>query len=372
MKESKYIKSFFVGFFLLILVLPVFQMLTGLTPFSSIEKHMKEKRLMAPKPVLSSDSLNLFPEKYSTYFDDHFGFRKPLILVNNYIKTIQFNISNHKKVIIGKDGWFFYNDQGSLADHTGQEKLSKIELEKIKTSLELKKKHCDSIGAKFYFVVLPDKMSVYSEYLPNHITCTDSTRLNQLIDYLKDSKTPVISVKEALLGKSKEHHIFQKIDSHWNRNGAFIATQHIIKRLKSDFPSLNPPSYHQFKVSAVDKVSGDLAGMLGLVPLLPNTKFNYIPQFESLKKRLPQTDYIHYKVGYKKTFKYEIPNSISPKLLVFNDSYVSYIHGFLSDHFSNSTFLWTHDFKTDAIEIEKPDIIIYMMVERSIKRLVNK
>jgi hypothetical protein len=82
-----------------------------------------------------------------------------------------------------------------------------------------------------------------------------------------------------------------------------------------------------------------------------------------------KSSYNIYNEAYKATFIYQKEDKSLPKILIFNDSFVSYIHGFLGDYFSRSVFLWTHDFRKDIIQKEQPQIVLHIIVERSIEEL---
>ncbi len=53
---------------------------------------------------------------------------------------------------------------------------------------------------------------------------------------------------------------------------------------------------------------------------------------------------------------------------MFHDFFLNAIKPFLSDHFSRVVYYWQIDFDLSVIEHEKPDVIIYEVVERKLMR----
>ena len=101
--------------------------LSVLMPFVKSDMD-KEKREAAkfPKPV-KEKKLNLdFFNELTDYFSDNFAFRQELSTADALIKAKVFNTSNQERVVIGKEGWLYYN--GSMHDYLGDDLMSKREI----------------------------------------------------------------------------------------------------------------------------------------------------------------------------------------------------------------------------------------------------
>ena len=348
------------------------QQLTGFSKAEHLNPSLNEKRVMSAYKPIKLGHLKDFPQDFSDYFKDHFGFRNFLISTNNFIKTIHFKVSAKKEVIIGNEGWMFYDNAGSIADHLGKNKLNEEQLELIKDKLLAKKKSCEAQGAKFYLAFFPDKMSIYDEHLPSKYEFVSSTRWDQLISYLKDYDVEVIDSR-AEFRSQKGTQLYQKSDSHWNHNGGYLAHKNIISHLRKDFPHLLAPHEKEAYNIRVEEhpQGGDLAMLLGVKNDLTSTWFNYELKNDPKPKQSDiHPEYQFYKEEYRNTFGFKKAID-APKLLTFNDSYISYIYPFLGDYFSESHFFWTYDFREDLIQKEKPDIVLYMLVERQIEVLMK-
>ena len=53
-----------------------------------------------------------------------------------------------------------------------------------------------------------------------------------------------------------------------------------------------------------------------------------------------------------------------PRAVIFRDSFVSRLVPFLSEHFSRAVYLWQNDFDANAVEQERPDVVIQEIVGR--------
>lgn len=372
-KRSSFKIVFIVLFFMLI-SLPVVQQLNGFIKGSSMHPKLNEKRVLANYKSINNLDINKFPESYTEYYNDNFGLRNLLISHNNYFKTIHFGISSNEKVLLGKDGWMFFNSSNSLKDHLGEIKLTNKQLLNIKQNLLARKKYLNKKGIKYYIAFLPDKMGIYKEMMPSKYKLVEKTRLDQLVTYMEGSGIEIIDVREQMKkAKDSGVHLYQKSDSHWNHNGGLVASTEIINTIKKDFPNLSSPyGINDYEVKEeIKNKGGDLADLLGVKNYLSKRWFNYKLKHDSNPKISKKVnEYQFYKEPYKATFTY-VKSINTPRLLVFNDSFISYVYPHLGDYFSRSNFFWTYDFRKDLIEKEKPSIVLSMLVERQILKLAK-
>ena len=371
LKKDQIGKLVFVFVFFVIICFPLIDQLTGVSKDSKFEFKMNEKRILSKYESLEFDEIDSFPNMFTNFFNDHFGLRSMFISTNNYVKTVNFGISSTKKVILGDNDWLFYNDHNSLQDHLGNISLSDGQLNKISLNLLKRKAYLKARGIEYFVAFLPDKMGVYSSDLPAKYKTVDTTRIDQLIDFVADKGIKIIDVRSQFLKAAKfGKQLYQKNDSHWNKNGGLIASQVIIDNIKKKMNTIRDPySSEDYERAEKKKRGGDLSNLLGLYDFLAGKKFDYkLKDKSNPKKNIVEPKYAIYKKEYKRTFIHERDIN-TPKLLVFNDSFISYIHGFLGDYFSRSVYVWSHDFRKDFIEIEKPDVVLHMFVERSIMEL---
>lgn len=359
------LSTLFIG----IITLPMLSNYFGIAPNTL----GSEKRSLAEKPRLhfSDNSYKSFISDYENYVRDNFGFRETLIRFNNILKVKYLNVSPVEKVIIGKKGWLFYNGEGVINDYRGTNHFSDIELEKIKNNLNERKKWLEENDIKFYITVAPNKHTIYSEYLPSNIDkYNEKSRLDQLIAYLsKNSEVEIIDSRTVLMENKEQYTLYKKNDTHWNSLGAFLAYSEIANSLKKDSVDIEPMTLDHYSIQKITS-GGDLANMLSMNDIILDENLILSPNFESEVRDVEVE-----KNGYPNPDSLVAKENTSaqdhPKLLMFRDSFSTDMIPFLSENFSRSVYIWDHVFNTEIIEKEKPDVVIYEIVERNIQTLLS-
>jgi hypothetical protein len=145
------------------------------------------------------------------------------------------------------------------------------------------------------------------------------------------------------------------IYSHWNSYGSYFAYSEIMNRLKNYFPGVEAYPISDYAEKADNTtVAGDLAKLIMM-------EDNY-------KEKRFGLEIVEGKVNAQKV---KIPSAI-----IYCDSFYGGIGPFLSQHFDRIAAS-QHDavngsFDEHTIEMEKPDIVIYIMVERFVPRYFLK
>ena len=302
----------------------------------------------------------------SSFFSDHFSFRVPLIAARSWISYNIFHTSTNSKVIIGKNDWLFYNDDGTGPAQLNRRQMSEQELELWSNELQARQDFLRSHGIKFLFVIAPEKGSIYPELMPDAWQRRKGTsRLEQLQDYLRHHTNVDFVDAQSILLKAKLRGmtVYLPRDTHWNPYGAFLVSQEIFEHLNSDFPSVKPLSSDQFKLEK-GFVPADLAKMLGLGEQLHDDCFVIVPaqaralMIDPPPPGLPQIS----RLG--KSFELTTNDAKLPKALVLRDSFCGFLAPYLSEHFSSTQYHWTNVFDTKSILQEHPDVVINELAER--------
>jgi alginate O-acetyltransferase complex protein AlgJ len=337
-----------------------------------------EKRILSKCPVIGADSLETIPEKFDSFYKDHFGFRNDLIRGHNWIRYKLFKGQTYGDVLIGKNGWLFLTKNGIISDYLGQSPLTYEELAKWKEALEQRQEWLAERGIRYLFVVAPNKAMIYSEMLPDHIYRNKhKTHMDQLVDYLSEtSEVEFLDLRDALRGEKGTGLVYHPRDSHWSERGAFVAYREICNRLVRWFPDIYPWSIEDFTITN-EKQVGDLANMLGLGGELILESEVFRPRRERSAYRVNLTLPDHYPWP-----KHIIPDrqlamenkNAKHRLLFFHDSFGNHggLQEYIGEHFSRTAFVPAH-VDSSCLELmvkqEHPDIVIEEIVERKLKDL---
>lgn len=183
-----------------------------------------EKRTLAEFPALLAEEggLNLqFPAQFEDWLDDHVGLRA--FWRQGYASLhAAMGASVSEKVIIGKDGWLYFDE--TIADYTGVGALTEDERWQVKTVLETLDRALD-VPLTVMFV--PNKSSVYPQYMPDMYPRTQEPTAAQWL--LENCGADLIDVSAALT----EDGLYHKTDTHWNNYGARIGAGVLIEHLNA-------------------------------------------------------------------------------------------------------------------------------------------
>ena len=309
-----------------------------------------ENRQLAqfPKLLLQPNALARFPGDFGRYFNDHFAFRRMLIHWHALVKVKWLGVSTSAKVIVGKDGWFF--DANNLGPPLTQEQLARW-----REALSARNAWLAARGIKYLFVVAPLKQTIYPEYVREPGQASHGSRLDQLVNALRDSPVEIIDLRPALLEAKRRNDVYFKTDGHWNQLGSFIAYQAIIQDLSKSFPTLKPLPSSDLNRTAPLPVSGGLVKMLGLQHWITETDTLFVLRETSVIIKGNPGD------------PNELTESEQPgsglRLVVFRDSFAGALVPFLSLHFSRAVYVWQQPFDRGLIESERPNVVIQEVYE---------
>lgn len=331
---------------------------------------LDENRQLAPLPKIAV--YKEFPNLFTKYFSDNFGLRSTLIMADRWWRFKLFGVSPNKAITIGKEKWLFYTPDINYIDSVNAQGFSQGELEQIKSNILTTQNEFKKRGMSFYFLVAPNKQSIYPEYLPDYMKkVRPDSRLDQLSNFLeKEKEINFINPKKELMESKNKNSVYLKYDTHWNENGAWVAYEKLIKRIGQDFKNVKIKEIKDFEIKVKDAPNNDLALQMG-VPGNFVEKEN-IFENKNIKAKSVFEDCPKIYTGCPLVIK-EIPNSKLPKLLMFRDSFGATLIPLISENFRRSYFYWgAIPYSGEIVKKEKADVVIMELTERELWRLKDK
>jgi alginate O-acetyltransferase complex protein AlgJ len=324
-----------------------------------------ENRELASFPALelSLESIASYPSGLNAWFEDHFGFRARLVRWYGDTRLSVLRGSPTPTVVKGRDGWFFYGEDGSLDDYAHADPLTPSAQDNWREAVERARDWLHGRRIPYVFFIAPDKYVIYAEKMPDTIRVLHPTsRTDQVYEALAHSQV-AIDVRAALMAAKARERIYQKTDTHWNDRGALAAYQLIIDAVRRQNPATPPAWTRQDFEEVTREVNGmDLAGMMGLTRVIREVDLALVPKRPRLARVVePAGEEPTAPEGRLVT---EIPRSSLPRAVIFRDSFVSRLAPFLSEHFSRAVYLWQNDFDANAVAQEHADIVIQEIVGR--------
>lgn len=186
-------------------------------PFTTTERtSSNENNILLNENILSN---------LGTCFESNFAFRNELITAHNFLTTNIFGESGTEQVILGKDGYLFY--EGTLDDYEGTNELSDVELENIAHNLFLTQMYIQSTGQKFIFTIAPNKNTLYGDLMPEQYEETrNAHNMERLAPYLQKYGVNYVNLLE--LFQEQDEIFYAKQDSHWTAKGALLAANALL------------------------------------------------------------------------------------------------------------------------------------------------
>ena len=336
-------------FFILILLPPV------LMPWS--RNLQTENRLPAPAPeVFKNGGLNLsLPGDIEEYFKDRFAGRTQMINAYSRIVGWLFNVSANDKVVMGRDGWLFF--QETVGDYTGNSALSDTEMDALINALLEIKRAAEARGQVFLIAIAPNKNSIYGEYMPRRYKKTvDPTNYERL---MAAGGLDFIDLHSSLLEMDRP--MYYLTDTHWNGLGAHLAAREIMLAIEEKTGVMA-----DFDWDATMPKTGPVTGDLGrmLYPENPPEETDYffddVDQSFSTVGRYRSPDDLHITTE---------SDGATLHLAIYRDSFANSLIPYFSNAYSNVYYTRQTPPPMDSAAMQEADVIIFELAERRIGEL---
>jgi len=364
--------------FFAILSIPVLMLLMGIEA-PNPKARVFERRTLATKPDFHETSFRKLPQAYESFLSDNLPFRTQFISKYMWIWETGFSsfIRNNVKGI--KNHYFPNFEKAPTVNRfMGFNQLPLRKLYLIRTVIAGRQAFWQSHDANYLFMLLPDKATLYPEYLPSWIQAKNSW-YDQMNGILQNTRINYLDTKNIFKKhKNPKAPFFNMAYDivHWNGNALDLMYKVISKKFEGN------ANYHQLddpKVAYTIQHKQQSAGMYGreFVPwielekkTLRVQKNNYkghsrYPWFscdiivnENLKKGtlLFATD-SYFKSTHQDTFKGANGN-IFP--IVHN------VHKLINVHYAENFSILK-----DIAQTEQPNIVIEASVERAGHNITN-
>jgi hypothetical protein len=331
---------------------------------------LQEKRQLAPWPEirLSRHALEAFPRQFDAYVGDHFGLREELIHWDKVVRFQLLRTSPSPLVMVGRQGWLYFNGENTIEDYRGLCPLTPEELQHWSRALEERQDWLAARGIRYVFFLAPNKQTIYPEYLPARLKRVRADcRGDQLIDYLRrHSRVNVVDLREPLRTAKEGERLYHRTDTHWNDCGAFVAYQQVVTALSHWFPAVRPLPRRDF-IATEAVGDGDLAVLADLADRLQEEQLLLSP-LARRRATLVDAGIPPYpgRPQFTQPFATACDDDKLPRAVMFRDSFGINLQPFLSEHFRRILYHWNYVFEPGIVEREKPDVVIEEWVERSL------
>lgn len=341
-------KIFVIGFFV-ICIIPL-----GCMKF--VSSSLDENRNLSEFPKWNKENGTWNREYFnelSTYVSEHFAFRSQLVELDGQIKYRLFKSPSNEQVIIGKDGWMYFDS--TLEDYAG---VTLDDIPAIADNLENVCKYIEDKGKKPLILIAPNKNSVYPENMPARFgSPAKENNLSLLQTELAKRNVPYIDAKQVLIDYKATDTVYLKYDTHWNDTGARLVMNSVYDRLGTgDYHVLDNYSIEAVHEPDLYKLLFPTDGYLEEQRVYPDREKNY-----SYVGRMRSFDDM--------TIKTKADNGNGHSILVYRDSFGRAMIPYMSSVFSQCTYNRSTPYDLSVMDKVECDYVLIEIVERNIKDL---
>jgi hypothetical protein len=317
----------------------------------------KSSRAAMPKLIENNRINESFTLQFDDFFTDQFSYRTALITAYNEIISQLFSQSGNEKVIVGKDGFLFFEE--TLDDYLKINTLSEYDLMRLNEVLRIQQKHLERQGIDSYFMVVPNKATIYPQYMPSSIQPIGQASNLERIRNM-DLPMSFIDLKEPLVKQSFDSQklLYHRQDSHWNNVGAAIGYTAMMNALNT----VPLPLLDQQPIKKIDW-QGDLTRML--YPSRPTSDEQYyypLPgQFTFLRAIRTLEDLQIESINSSKT----------NNLIMFRDSFANALIPYISESFAQVSYSRIFPYDYTKIEPNQAQTLVIQIAERNLNWLLQ-
>ena len=316
-----------------------------------------ENRNLSEYPVFLTDegvwNRGYFDE-LQIYAAEHFAFRGELIEIESVLKYRLFHTPCDDQVVLGKDNWLFFDK--TLMDYAGI-RLSDTEIDRIAVRLSEVCSYIQSKGKEPLIVIVPNKNSIYPEYMPTRFGSRAEVRnLTLLQERMQVLDIPFVNAYQVMLKVKTEYELYLHEDTHWNNTGARLILNEI---------------YAAYGLSDRYKLTGytieeshkpDLYGIL--FPADEHCEAQHI--YDDVKAydyigRMHSVDDI--------TIQTAASKGNGKSILVYRDSFARALIPYMGGTFDHITFNRSTPYDLSLVENTECDYVLIEIVERNLQDL---
>lgn len=359
-------------FILMIYILPSL----GIMTISSNTVITSENRIINQFPSFSDSNFFVNLQKY---FNDRILFKIPISEKLHHIFRDYFSedkFSKNNITIEGKKGWLFFSDW-NISDvylqHTFPLEVDNNLVAKKISSLESIKNYNN---VPFYFIVGPDKHTIYTEYMDQNFGHPGKFRLfDKVKTALQRSDINLIDTSDIILSEKNildkyKKTLYYSDDTHWNLYGGYTAFNFVMQEILLNYVP------YQYNFTFIKHKNGDLVKAISQpsTNVLDDCIVSKAQSTSILKNKLFDSNS---ELQYLQDYKFHDFNSLfinkaardNRTIMVISDSFGINMQPFFIDYFYKVIYV----FRSSDTEIIKsvidkyyPDLILYVNVERNV------
>ncbi|MEA2930284.1 MAG: alginate O-acetyltransferase complex protein AlgJ [Hyphomicrobiales bacterium] len=318
-----------------------------------------EARMLSPAPgwPRSLGDWLALPRALDRFLGDHFGLRGAFVRLHGLLRYA-INLPSDLRVIIGRDNWLFLNGDGTIEQSTGK-LLREAAIATFADRAAALQAHLAAKGARLLIAIPPNGSTINRARLPAWVGAAPAvTEYDLMMRALAQRGVPAVDLRPPLMAAAAGP-TYRRTDTHWNKLGALIAYNAVVRaagrdwtidpaRVLRGFESVPGGDLARLLAISADVSDEDAVIDLGSYGPPPPPAAAIATQFES-GGDLVET------------------GRSGPAVVVIGDSFT---RGFWQDYFALHVrrYVWMHHelcgFKVSVIDEHAPQLVILAPAER--------
>lgn len=331
---------------------------------------LNENRLLAQAPAWPRSARDLSPFKYGleAYVADQFPPRAQLIGGLNLLR-LWAGSSGSGRVIVGRDGWLFYDDASHLGPARGAPPLTRRQATDALLSLAGRREALAGRGVAYVVLAAPVKEVIYPEkaphwFLPGPDRAT--TTLARMVE-TSGAGSLIYPIASLSLQASWGRKVYSRHDTHWTGLGAYEGYAALMRELQALGVAEEPRSLESFTEDHTRDLykPRDLALMLGVAGF---SRIDYPEMGDPVSERTLKVTYLSDRRDWAAPRVIDTGMTGKPVLLLMRDSFAIALTPFLYSHFSRIILVHHENgaWREDLMARFAPDVVVTEVVEPGI------
>jgi len=327
---------------------------------------IQENRVLAepPPPPAGLGDLDGYRKGLDAYVADRFPARPHLIALANLIR-LRLGASGSERVIVGRQGWLFYDDGSHLGVARGRPALTRGEARAWLEGLAGRTEALKARGIAYVVISPPLKETLYPQYAPAWFEGpSDGRAAVRLSGWARTSGAGEALYLQEALAQPTHWGLksFSRHDTHWTGIGAHLGYVALMDRLNALGLTDPPRPLERFEEVSAAAPPRDLALMIGVASFVA---VDYPEFVDPATEPAMRTTYLTGRTDWTAPRVIDTGLTGKPIALITGDSFSNALMPFLYGHFSRLIFDHNQDgtWREDLIDRFKPDVVILEVVE---------
>lgn len=328
---------------------------------------IQENRVLAARPAWPKrpQEIAAFRKAADAYVADRFPIRPHLIAALNRLRMLA-GVSGSSRVVIGRDGWLFYDDGSHQGAARGDPPLLGPEVRSWLITLAGRTEYARAHGAPYLVVTPPSKETTYPQHAPAWFHGPSPDRSSLLLPRLARASGAgevLYLYPQVQAATEAGRKTFSLHDTHWTGEGAYAGYVGLMDRLHAMGLTEGPRPLSDFQLyDQGESGPRDLALMLGVSSLVHH---NYLAFDDRAAQAKLHITYLGPKTDWTAPQVVDTGETGKPVLLMTRDSFSNALLPFLLSHFSRIVLSHDQDgfWRPDLVDRFKPDIVILEVIE---------